>query len=161
MTTVLAAPFTSDPMTVKPEWIDYNGHLNMAYYNVIFDTGVDKCYEAMGFGPDYAATRKLTTYTAEFHVRYVREIHEGDIVTVTTQLIDFDDKRIHTYQEIIHSDGWVAATAEGLGLHIDMTGPKVAPMPEDVYAKVKAMHEAHAALPRPASIGKPIGIRRK
>ena len=161
MTTTLAAPFASDPMVVKPEWIDYNGHLNMAYYNVIFDTGVDSCYAAMGFGPDYAATRKLTTYTAEFHVRYIREIKEGDVVTVTTQLLDFDEKRIHTYQEIVHSDGWVSATGEGLGLHVDMSGPRVAAMPEDVHAKVKAMYEAHSTLPRPATIGKPIGIRRK
>jgi acyl-CoA thioester hydrolase len=47
----MTSPFRSSIMTVKPEWIDYNGHLNMAYYNVLFDHGADEVYEDLGFGP--------------------------------------------------------------------------------------------------------------
>jgi len=155
------APFLSSVMTVEPDWIDYNGHMNMAYYNVLFDRCADEAYERLGFGPDYAKSRGLTTYTAEFHLCYVRELHEGDTVRVSFQLVDHDAKRFHTYQEIHHTDGWLAATGEALGLHIDMSGPKVAPFPDDVAARVRAMHAAHAALPRPERAGRRIGIARR
>ena len=82
--------FRSSVMRVEPGWIDYNGHMNMAYYNVLFDRCADEVYELLGFGPDYAETEKHTTYTAEFHVCYVRELHLDDPVTVTFQLIDAD-----------------------------------------------------------------------
>ena len=148
-------------MTVKPEWIDYNGHLNMAYYNVLFDRGADEVYDLMGFGPEYHARTGNTTYVAEFHLAYVRELHENDPVTVTFQLIDHDAKRFHSFQEIRHQDGWLAATGEALTLHVDQSGPRVAPMPGDVLDKVAALAAAHAALPRPARVGASIGIKRR
>lgn len=157
----LPAPFVSRQQEVEQAWIDYNGHMNMAYYNVIFDRGADDVFEFMGMGPDYARERKFTTYTAEVHVCYVRELHLGDRVTVTTLIVDNDDKRTHFYQEIIHSDGWLAATSEVLALHIDMAGPKVAPYPPDIRARIDALRAAHAALPRPERGGRSIGIRRK
>mmetsp|Transcript_18264 Transcript_18264/g.28952 ORF Transcript_18264/g.28952 Transcript_18264/m.28952 type:complete len:158 (+) Transcript_18264:796-1269(+) len=157
----MTAPFRSSTLTVKPEWIDYNGHLNMAYYNVLFDLCADEIYAQMGFGPDYHEATGNTTYVAEFHVAYVRELHVDDPVNVTFQLIDFDAKRFHSYQEIWHRDGWLAATGEALTLHVDQTGPRVAPMPADVLEKVTALHTAHAALPRPERVGASIGIRRR
>jgi len=157
----MTAPFRSSLMTVKPEWIDYNGHLNMAYYNVLFDEAADEVYPLMGFGPDYQAATGHTTYTAEFHLSYVRELHVGDRVAVTFQLVDYDAKRFHSYQEIWHEDGWLAACGEAMTLHIDQSGPRVAPMPDAVLAKVSALAEAHATLPRPERMGASIGIRRR
>lgn len=156
-----SAPFVSRVMAIEKDWIDYNGHLNMAYYNVIFDRGADEAFEAMGLGPDYAKERKLTTYTAEIHVCYVRELHLSDQVTVSFQLLDHDEKRFHAFQEIRHVDGWLAATCEGLTLHVDMTGPKVAPFPADIEQKVRAMRAAHKDLPVPERVGRSIGIVRK
>jgi acyl-CoA thioester hydrolase len=155
------APFLSSAMTVKPEWIDYNGHLNMAYYNVLFDKGADEVYEVLGFGPDYARTRKLTTYTAEFHICYVRELHEGDRVRVSFQMLDHNDRSFHCYQELHHEDGWLAATGEALALHVDMTGPRVAPFPADTGAAVAQMQAAHAPLGWPDRAGRGIGIRHR
>ena len=77
---ITAAPFVSRVMEVEKDWIDYNGHMNMAYYNVLFDRCSDEAFEAMGLGPDYARDRKLTIYTAEVHVCYVRELHLADKV---------------------------------------------------------------------------------
>ena len=156
----IPAPFLSTPMSIKPEWIDYNGHLNMAYYNVLFDEGVDQAYALLGFGPEYRKTRNHTTFTGEFHIRYVRELHLGDSVTVSMQLIDHNDKSFHTYQEIRHQDGWLAATGEALALHIDMAGPRVARFPDDIAHKIAAMMSAHSVLPRPAIVGQGIAIRR-
>lgn len=157
----LSAPFVSPVMEIEKEWIDYNGHLNMAYYNVLFDRCSDDAFELMGMGPNYARERRLTTYTAEVHICYVRELHLGDRVTATVQLLDHDEKRIRYFQELRHVDGWLAATSENLMLHVDMAGPKVAPFPPDIGEKVEAMAKAHAFLPMPERAGRSIAIRRK
>ena len=157
----LAAPFVSTPMEVIADWIDYNGHLNMAYYNVLFDRGLDQAFDVIGIGVNYARDRKLTIYTAEVHVCYVRELHLGDRVTVSFRILDHDDKRVHGFQEIRHVDGWLAATSESMSLHIDMSGPKVAPFPPDVLKGVEALAAAHASLPRSERVGRAIGITRK
>ena len=156
-----AAPLRSRIMAIEPDWIDYNGHLNMAYYNVLFDRCSDEAFEAMGMGLDYVKQRRLTIYTAEVHVCYVQELHLDHKVQVSFQLIDHDEKRLRAYQEIRHVDGWLAATSETLSLHVDMSGPKVAPFPADVMAKIEAMRAAHSVLPMPERAGRSIGIKRK
>jgi acyl-CoA thioester hydrolase len=157
----LPAPFVSKAMDIEKDWIDYNGHLNMAYYNVLFDRCSDIAFDIMGVGTDYARERRLTVYTAEVHICYVQELHLDHKVKVSFQLIDHDEKRLRAYQEIRHVDGWLAATSETLSLHVDMAGPKVAPFPADVLAKIETMRAAHAALPMPERAGRSIGIRRK
>lgn len=153
------ALFVSSVKHVRPEWIDYNGHMNMAYYSVLFDEAADEIYPDIGFGPEYQKSG-FTTYTAEFHICYLRELHLGDAVTVTLQLLDFDEKRFHTYQEILHQDGWCAATGETMGLHVDQSVPCVAVMPDHIQQNLSRLRDAHADLPRPARAGRSIGIAR-
>ena len=156
----MTSPFRSSVHKVRPEWIDYNGHMNMAYYAVIFDEAADEIYPQLGFGPDYQKSG-FTTYTVEFHICYLRELHLDDPVTVTLQLLDFDEKRFHTYQEIWHQDGWCAATGESMGLHVDQSGPKGAPMPVEILARMQNLYDAHRDLPRPDRAGRKIGILRE
>src|SRR5690606_27953403 len=125
------------------------------------DRCCDQAFELLGIGPRYVSERKLTTYTAEIHVCYVRELHFGAPVTCTFHLLDHDEKRIHFYQELHHVDGWLSATSECLALHVDMTGPKVAPFPADIAGKIQAMAAAHSVLPMPERAGRSIGIRPK
>ena len=155
------SPFVSATMAIEKDWIDYNGHLNMAYYNVLFDRCMDEALDRLGAGAAYARERRMTIYTAEVHICYVQELHFGDVVTVSFQMLDHDEKRVRAFQEIRHVDGWLAATSETLSLHVDMAGPKVAPFPADVLANVAAMRAAHAGLPMPERAGRSIGIRRK
>lgn len=157
----MSVPFVSSVMQVEKNWIDYNGHLNMAYYNVLFDRCSDEALDLLGMGAAYARDRKLTIYTAEVHVCYVRELHLGHRVTASFQLLDHDDKRLRVYQELRHVDGWLSATSEYLALHVDMNGPKVAPFPADIMANVEAMRAANAVLPMPERAGRAIGIRRR
>ena len=157
----MSAPHRSSLLTVKPEWIDYNGHLNMAYYNVLFDNAADELFADFGFGDDYIKRTGYSTFSAEFHVCYLREIHEGNQVYITSQLLDFDEKRFHFFQELYHEDGWLSATGEGLGLHVELAGPKVVPMPPETYDKMVTIYENHRQLPRPARAGRSIGIQRK
>src|SRR6202162_3478321 len=113
------APFVSSVMRVEENWIDYNGHLNMAYYNVLFDRAVDEAYELIGIGADYVNQSKNSFFTAEVHLRYLRELHAGDLVRVTFQLIDYDRKRLHTFEQLFHAEqGWVAATSENMSLPV-------------------------------------------
>ena len=74
-------------MQIEPQWIDYNGHLNMAYYNVMFDRAIDELWLQLGIGPNYLMARKCSTFTAECHVRYVREIQLGDPVQVSILIV--------------------------------------------------------------------------
>src|SRR5438128_5220797 len=143
------APFVSSVMRVEPAWIDYNGHLNMAYYHVLFDRAVDEAYELIGIGASYVEQRWRSCFTAEVHIRYLRELHAGDPVRVTFQLLDFDAKRLHTFEQLFHAEnGWVAATSENMSLHVDMTSRKIAAFPPSVVRRLAAMKASHSRLPR-------------
>jgi acyl-CoA thioester hydrolase len=153
------APFVSSVMRVEPQWIDYNGHLNMAYYNVLFDRAVDETYELIGVGADYVAQRRQSIFTAETHVRYLRELQAGHPVRVTFQLLDYDAKRLHYFEQLFHAEeGWVSATSENLSLHVDMAAKKTAPFPEAVTSRLAGMKASHALLPVPEAAGRRIGM---
>ena len=152
---VFFAPFVSSLMRLEPQWIDYNGHLNMAYYNVLFDRAVDEAYELIGVGPDYLERHRHSTVVVETHVRYLRELRLADPVRVTVQLLDYDAKRFHLFEQLFHAtEGWVSATSETMTLHVDMAAKKVAPFPDPVLRALGAMRQAHAALPQPDGAGR-------
>lgn len=154
------APFVSSTMRLEPAWIDYNGHLNLAYYHVLFDRAVDEVWSILGLGPDYATERGMTTFAAENHILYRREVKLLDSVRVTVRLVDFDEKRLHLWLEMRHaSDGWLAATSELMTLHVNVEARHVAAMPPDIFANLAAMKSAHASLPRPADLGRVISMR--
>jgi len=155
----IAAPFLTTVMQIEPQWIDYNGHLNMAYYNVLFDRGIDQMWLELGIGPEYMKQRHSSTFTAEAHVRYVREVHLGDPVRVSVYLIAADEKRIHTFEELRHAtEGWISATSENMTLHVDMNARKTAPFPPDIAARIREVVAAHSAVPRPDGIGRRIAM---
>jgi acyl-CoA thioester hydrolase len=152
-------PFRSSIMQIEPQWIDYNGHLNMAYYNVMFDRAIDELWLELGMGPDYKKERHGSTFTAECHVRYLREIHLGDPVQILVWLLEADDKRLHTFEEMRHgTEGWLSATSENMSLHMDMKARRVAPFPPDVRERVVAVTRAHSAVPRPEGIGRNVAM---
>jgi acyl-CoA thioester hydrolase len=97
--------------------------------------------------------------TAEVHVRYLREIHEGTPIRVRFQLIDYDAKRMHYFEELVHAtEGWLSATSENMTLHIDMAAKKVAPWPADVMDRLARIKAAHAHLPLPEGAGRRIAM---
>jgi acyl-CoA thioester hydrolase len=156
---VFFAPFVSSIMRVEPAWIDYNGHLNMAYYHVLFDRAVDEVLELLGCGAAYGRTRQKSCFTAEVHVRYLRELHAEDPVRVTFQLINYDAKRLHFFEQLFHAaDGWVSATSENMVLHVDLAAGKTAPFPADVAATLAKMKATHAKLPLPEAAGRRIAM---
>jgi acyl-CoA thioester hydrolase len=158
----IPAPFVSSIMRVEPQWIDYNGHMNMAYYNVLFDRAVDEVYELIGLGPDYLKDHGHSTMVAEMHVRYLREVGEKDPLRVTVQLLAYDAKRIHLFEQLVHAtENWVSATCETMTLHVDMTAKKVAPFPDSIQKLVERMKVAHAGLPTPDGAGRSVAMPNK
>ena len=157
-----AAPYRTDRVVIEDSYIDYNGHLNAGFYYVIFDKMLDQVFIPWGLGPDYLKTRNLSTMTLEAHVCYVREVMQADPIRMTLQVLDVDAKRIHTYCELVHeTEGWVAATAESIHIHVDMTARRSAPWPAEILTKLEASQKAHAGLPRPERAGRKIGIVRR
>ena len=154
---VFTAPFVSTVMRLEPQWIDYNGHLNVAYYNVLFDRAVDEVYELIGLGPSYLERTKHSTMVVEAHVRYLRELKLEDPVRVVVQLLDYDAKRIHLFEELRHAtENWISATSENMTLSVDMTSKKVAPFHDSVLHLLERMKAAHVGLPRPDGAGRSI-----
>ena len=156
------APIVSTPYAIEKQWIDYNGHFNMAYYNVLFDRDSDVALAFLGLGPEYIKRTGNSYFTLEAHISYLRELHVDDTVTIETQILDYDAKRLHYVQTMRHTVyGWAACITEIFVMHVDMESKKSAPMPADVLEKIRVAHEAHKELPIPLQVGHKISIPRK
>jgi acyl-CoA thioester hydrolase len=144
---------------IRPEWIDYNGHMNVAYYVLVFDQGTDALLDYLGMDGEYRARSGFSTYVLESHITYERELKEGDPYRVTAQLLDYDAKRLHYFERLYRErDDALAATTEIMLMHMDMSTVRGTPMPEAVRERVAALMQAHAQLPRPPQAGRVIGI---
>ena len=145
--------------TIRPEWIDSNGHMNLAYYIVIFDRALDVAFEVLDIGTDYRRRTGNSSFAAETHTLYRREVREGDAVRVTTRVLGVDAKRLHLFQEMVHrASGETSATHEQMCLHIDMATRRVAPWPADRQVALQAAARADAALPIPAAAGRRVAM---
>ena len=153
------APLCLHRGVIRPEWIDYNGHMNVAYYVLVFDQGTDALLAYLGMDRAYRERSGYSTYVLESHITYERELKEGDAYRVCIQLLDADAKRLHYFESLYDaSDDTLAATTEIMLMHMDMATVRSTPMPEPVRIKVSALMEAHGNLPRPPQAGRVIGI---
>ena len=144
---------------VLPEWIDINGHMNVAYYLLAFDKGVDILWNEAGITDEYIKTRKKTTFAVEAHITYQQELHEGDPYRVTAQILAIDNKRVHQFQRLYHAEtGALAATGEWLNLHINLETRRACPWPDDILAAFTAIAESQGNTTIPLEMGKQIKI---
>lgn len=147
---------------VPPEWIDYNGHMNVAYYVLAFDHATDAFMDYLGMGQNYRDSRRCSAFVVETHVNYQRELVAGDPMRVTTQLLGFDSKRIHHFHRLYHADkGFVSATTELMVIHVDMAERHSTAMPLPVLDRLSALMAAHIQLPQPPQSGRVMGVRAK
>jgi acyl-CoA thioester hydrolase len=146
--------------TVLPAWIDYNGHMNLAYYLVVFDQSIDAFHDHLDIGIPYRKATNFSTFVLETHLTYARELKVGEPIVVTTQLIDADAKRLHYFKRLIHgTEGYLSATGEFVSLHVELAGPRAAPFPPEAHKRVAAMLEQHRSLPRPPELGRSVGLK--
>jgi acyl-CoA thioester hydrolase len=148
---------------VKPEWIDINGHMNVAYYVLAFDFAVDALWAEFGITDEYIRSTRGSTFAVECHVNYLRELKEGQAYCVTSQILAYDAKRIHQFQRMYHADEkYLAATAEWMNLHVDLDTRKVSAWPDDILESisVRASEQGVSSFPdaagRKMSVAKPL-----
>jgi acyl-CoA thioester hydrolase len=155
----IRAPFDEYRAVVRPEWIDFNGHMNLAYYVVAFDEATDALFDALGIGRAYKQATNNGTFAAETHTLYERELLLDDRLRVLTQVIAADAKRLHIAHEMFREgEAARAAMQEIMYLHVDLGARRVTPFPADVCMRIQAAVAAHAALPRPAGLGRRIAM---
>lgn len=162
MTSEFEAPIWFDEKTVAPEWVDFNGHMNVAYYLMAFDHCVDDLYNRLGIGPARIEETHCSVFTLEAHINYIREVVEGDPLRISGRLMDYDEKRVHAYFEMFHATGdHMVAAMEQIGIHVNMGSRKPAPFADESMRILERTMAAHRGLPRPEYSGRVIGIRRR
>ena len=154
-----AEPLSLHTGRVLPEWIDYNSHMNVAYYVLAFDHASDRLFDHFDLGSTYREATNHSIFVLEAHVTYERELKVGEPLAVTTQLIDADAKRLHFFHRMLHGEaGFLAATLELMTLHVNLKGPKSAPFPAGPAAKIQQVLADHRKLPAPPQLGRRIGL---
>lgn len=156
------ALFTSTA-TVQPGWIDYNGHMNMGYYLVAFDqVATDAFYDYLGIGIEHKQAVGKSTFSLAANIDFIAELMEGAPLRFTTQLLDYDHKRLHFFHALYHAEEeFLAATNENLGMYIDMNTRRSTSFSEAQMARFEqelALGKQHSL---PDRAGRTLGIRRK
>ena len=153
------APLVLHRETVKKEWLDYNQHMNVAYYVLAFDHASDALADHIGIGWDHTRGTGGSIFILEVHIAYLREVVLDDPLRFDTHVLDFDAKRIHFAHAMFHdTDGYHAATAEQMLLHVDLETRRATPMPEATRAALAALKAAHRALPPPLGLSRAMGL---
>jgi len=156
------SPLQLHESVVLPEWIDYNGHMNVAFYVLAFDQATDAFLDHIGLDHGYKKQANCTTFVVDMNVSYIGEVLEGDPLRFTTQLINSDGKRLHYFHRMYHAGkGFLAATNELMTVHINLETRRVAPIRDDILARIDTIRDRHATLPFPEKAGRLIGIRSK
>lgn len=145
--------------SARAEWCDYNEHLNVAYYILIFDHATDAFYDSVGLDEAYRKATGCSTFAVEAHTNYLAELRAGDEVFCTTQLLGCDAKRMHYFHRMYHAERrYLAATTELMGVHVDLRVRRVAPMGGELRTAFERLLEDHRRYPRPEQQGRVIGI---
>jgi acyl-CoA thioester hydrolase len=146
---------------VRPEWIDVNDHMNVAFYVLAFDLGVDALWTRFGITNDTIASTRGSTFAVEAHLTYQAELHLDDEFVVTTEILAYDEKRIHQFQRMYRgSDGALVATAEWMNLFVDLAVRKVAAWPAEILARIAAIAGAQERSGAPAEIGRRLSVKK-
>ena len=125
---------------VLPEWIDLNKHMNVAFYVLAFDQAVDALWERFG-------------------ITWQNEMVTGEPFVITTQILAYDEKRIHQLMRMYHAEkGFLASTAEWLNLHVDLALRKVAPWPADIRERIATFAEQQTRHDWPSEAGRKISV---
>ncbi|MFO1433295.1 MAG: thioesterase family protein [Candidatus Competibacteraceae bacterium] len=147
---------------VLPEWLDYNGHMNIACYVLAFDQATDAFVDYLGMDRAYRERRQCSTFVVETHINFQRELVDGDPIRITTQLLGFDSKRIHYFHRMYHAGkGALAATTELMLIHVSLGQRHSTPMALEVMDRLGAVMTEHMLLPHPPQAGRIIGVRAK
>lgn len=155
----IEAPLRLHRTTAPAEWMDYNDHMSESCYLLAFGDSADAFFRFLGIDEAYRAAGH-SLYTSETHLHHRHEVALDEPLEMTVQLLDHDRRRLHLYHEMRHGDsGVLLAVAEQLLVHVDMGTGRSADLPDHLLERLDAIAAAHADLPRPDVVGRPMGIR--
>ena len=155
------APLDMYQCGVIAEWVDYNNHMTEAAYLTAFGWASDVLFQYIGIDDAYRAAGN-SYYTVETHIIFEREAALNDVLRITTQVLDFDSKRLHFNHEMFRSAKQERlATCEQMLLHVDSRAAKAAPIPDSVARALRAIKLSHSRLPTPPEVGRTMKIIRK
>ncbi len=155
----IAAPLNMHESAVRPNWVDYNGHMNEAAYLEAFGYASDVMFRYIGIDEAYRAAGK-SVYTVETHINYFKEVGTGEPLKITTQMLGVDEKRWHFFHHMYHGrTGDLLATTEQMLLHVDMKAAKACPFEPQVRAALDAIMEAHSGLGIPEQVGRQMAVK--
>lgn len=144
---------------VLPEWIDVNDHMNVAYYVLAFDQAVDSLWEQFGITEDHINVSSSSTFAVECHITWQRELALDAPFVITSQLLAYDNKRIHQFMRMYHAEQhYLAATAEWLNLHVDLNIRKVSPWPDAIRDKIAEFSGRQGDWGWPLEAGKKMSV---
>lgn len=133
--------FASGPFTVLPEWIDSNGHLNLAYYILLFDLATDALWQSVGLGDPFRASG-FGTFAVEAHTSYRAELVKGETVSITSAILGADGKRLHVAHEMRRTrDDAISAQQELMYLCVDLKTRRASGWPEEMAPVLRGRAE--------------------
>jgi len=145
--------------SVLPEWIDVNNHMNVAYYVLAFDSAVDTLWENFGITHDHVSATGSSTFAVESHITWQREMAVAEPYVITSQLLAYDDKRIHQFMRMYHAEKrYLASTAEWLNLHVDLSVRRVTPWPDPIREHIAAFADSQRTAGWPPEAGKQMTV---
>jgi len=149
---------------IKQEWLDYNNHMNVAYYVLIFDKAGEHLVSDLGLSEAVTKATDISWMVLENHITYNNEVVLDQPVEVRAQVLDHDSKRLHLYFEMYakNEDGseYLASTLEQMAMCVDLKLRKSCEFPAEVATRIEQLSQAQAGLTKPTNIGRVIGIRR-
>lgn len=131
MSTVPFAQYTTD---IKPEWIDYNKHLNDAYYAIVLSAANELFCDHLGLSADYRNETGAALYTVDLHIEYLAEVKSDDEIRAESIITELGTKKIRMRTELIRRDGSIAAVGTVLYLHFDSNVKAVTPLPDSKFS---------------------------
>jgi carnitine 3-dehydrogenase len=145
---------------VDPAWVDYNGHMSESCYLLVFGDNADAFFRFIGIDEGYRADGH-SLYTVQTHLHHRREVSRDEPLVLSLRVLDHDTKRVHLFHEMFHGEtGALLATAEQMLVHVDSRAGRSAALPDVLQQRLTAIQEAHAMLPVPDVVGRPMGIVR-
>ena len=149
-------PFAQHHAEVLPAWIDYNGHMTEFRYLQVMSDAADCLLTYLGLSQAYVEAG-FSIYTVETHIRHLAEAKLGEKITVATQILSADERKIRLWHSLKTEAGIEVATGEQMWLHVDMKAGRTAPMQGILRQRMLALFEAHQSLAMPEGAGRYIG----
>ncbi|MCB8963118.1 MAG: thioesterase family protein [Ardenticatenales bacterium] len=155
----IAAPLQLFQCGVDVNWIDYNGHMTESSYLAAFGDASDALFRYLGIDEAYRAAG-FSYYTVETHINYYRECGTGDTLAFTTQILNYDAKRLHLFHTMNHAvTGARLSTTEQMLLHVDTAAARTAPIQPHVANALAAIFAVHREMGRPGEVGRVMGVK--